>query len=324
MDRGRGRALEAQYSGADELPDEVDQRLGEIEAVLATFENRPVRYEPVEIARAGTFVSIDGEAALRVERGLVRPEDEPPIESIADGEAEGGGEAAAAPGSEGAVQHAVITIGAPPASSDPETAKEDETIRPLSDRSVTELTAHRTLALRHAVANDPHVAFRAVLHAPCLHVFYRHAADTCLEISAKHLGFDVQAPGLADTTSAKAIDARHAQSTKRLPKKPVELWDTLTGFDSDSQAALFAHCASLAVNVVKEAWNRRPAALAQGERLARTVNFDMAAAGWRPTVDGRQLSAGCRRFASARRCAKPRASNRRSSSTISRRPAWPR
>lgn len=49
-----------------ELPDEVDQRLGDIEAAMAIFENRPVRYEPVEIARAGTFVSIDGEGALRV------------------------------------------------------------------------------------------------------------------------------------------------------------------------------------------------------------------------------------------------------------------
>ena len=51
--------LESEYEGADELPDEVDARLGEIEAALAAFENRPARYEPAEIARAGVFVSID-------------------------------------------------------------------------------------------------------------------------------------------------------------------------------------------------------------------------------------------------------------------------
>ena len=39
------------------------------------------------------------------------------------------------------------------------------------------------------------------------------------------------------------------------------------------------------MNIVKEPWNRRPAALVHGELLARTVNLDMAAAGWRPTVD---------------------------------------
>ena len=64
-------ALDAQYSETDELPDEVDQRVGEIEAAMAAFENRPIRYEPVESARAGTFVSIDSEGALRVERGFV-------------------------------------------------------------------------------------------------------------------------------------------------------------------------------------------------------------------------------------------------------------
>ena len=150
---------------------------------------------------------------------------------------------------------------------------------------MTELTAHRTLALRDAVANDPHVAFQAVLHALCLQVFYRYAPDTCLEITAKHSGFSAQAPGLADTPSAKAIEARHAQWSRQLPETLADLWGALTAFDSDSQAALFAHCASLAVNVFKEPWNRRPGALAHGDLLARAVNLDMAAAGWRPTVD---------------------------------------
>jgi ParB family transcriptional regulator, chromosome partitioning protein len=273
--------LEEQYAGADELPDEVDRRFGEIETAIAAFEDRPVRYDPVEIARAGAFVSIDSEGALQIERGFVRPEDEAPVEPAAGGE----GEPVAAAGSAGAVQRAVITIGGAPTGPEPDASEEDDTIRPLSDRLVTELTAHRTLALRDAVANDPQVAFQAVLHALCLTAFYRYAADTCLEITAKQSGFSAQAPGLADTASAKAIEARHAQWAKQLPEAPAELWDALTEFDSDSQAALFAHCASLAVNVVREPWNRRPAALAHGDLLARTVGLDMAAAGWRPTVD---------------------------------------
>ena len=36
-------ALEAQYAEADELPDEVDQRLGEIETAMAALEDRPVQ-----------------------------------------------------------------------------------------------------------------------------------------------------------------------------------------------------------------------------------------------------------------------------------------
>src|SRR4029453_18458162 len=50
--------LESDYEGADELPDDVDARLGEIEAALAAFDSRPLRYDPVEIAHAGVFVSI--------------------------------------------------------------------------------------------------------------------------------------------------------------------------------------------------------------------------------------------------------------------------
>ena len=79
----------------------------------------PSSYDPAEIARAGVFVSIDGEGALRVERGFVRPEDEAPVEPVAGGETEGDGETAVA-GTDGAVQRAVITIGGAPASSEPE------------------------------------------------------------------------------------------------------------------------------------------------------------------------------------------------------------
>jgi len=273
--------LEADYAGADDLPEAVDQRLAEIEAARSMFENRPVRFDSADIARAGIFVSIDSNGALRVERGFVRPEDEVPVEPIPT-------ETDAAPeaiGAEIPVQRAVITIGGAPTAPETETPEEDGTIRPLSDRLVTELTAHRTLALRDGVANDPQVAFRAVLHALCLNAFYRYAASTCLEITAKHSGFSAQAPGLAETASAKAIDERHARWAKQLPETPADLWDTLTAFDSDSQGALFAHCASLTVNVVKEPWNRRPDVFAHGDQISRAVGLDMAAAGWKPTVD---------------------------------------
>jgi len=72
--------IEETYAEAEELPEEADQRRAEIETALAAFEERPVRFDPAEIARAGAFVSIDGGGHLRVERGFVRPEDEAPIE----------------------------------------------------------------------------------------------------------------------------------------------------------------------------------------------------------------------------------------------------
>ena len=124
-----------------------------------------------------------------------------------------------------------------------------------------------------------------MLHTLCLSAFYRMSSGTCLEISAKSASFSAQAPGLADTASAKAIEVRHQQWAKQLPKNEDDLWDALTAFDGDSQAALFAHCASLSVNAVHEPWNRNPRRLGHADRLARAVNLDMAAAGWTPTVD---------------------------------------
>lgn len=57
--RSEYATLEAKYQDADELPDEVDVRLGEIEEAIAAFENRPHVFDPAEIVHAGAFVSID-------------------------------------------------------------------------------------------------------------------------------------------------------------------------------------------------------------------------------------------------------------------------
>jgi hypothetical protein len=86
---------------------------------------------------------------------------------------------------------------------------------------MTELTAHRTLALREAIANDPDTAFLAVLHALCLKLFYRFGLDTCLEVEAKNVLFGTQVPGLGDMGYAKAIDTRHGTWAAQLPKEPA-------------------------------------------------------------------------------------------------------
>ena len=274
--------LEEQYADADEFPEEVDKRLGEIETALEAFDQRPVLYDAAEVARAGAFVSIDSAGVLRIERGYVRPEDELPVaaedeQAGSDAEADG----AADPGT------------TPASGDDPDCggdtgvdeSDEDEGVRPLSDRLMTELTAHRTLALRDTVAGDTDVAFVAALHALTLKLFYPYPLDCCVDIEPKRLVFGAQGSGLADTASAKAIEARHAHWAAQPPKEPGELWDMLGALDSDSRQALFAHCVSLTVNAVYEAYNRRPRALAHAGRLAEAVALDMAAAGWKPTVE---------------------------------------
>lgn len=262
--------LEETYAALEDLPEDVDQRLGEIETALKGFHNRPVVYEPADVARGGAFVSIDTSGALRVERGYVRLEDEPPVEPSELEEAESASEGAVAPVDGDADPDGPIEA--------------DDGLRPIPDRLVTELTAHRTLALRDALAADPDMAFLAALHVLCLKLFYRYGLDSCLEIEAKTVAFSQQASGLADTPSAKSVEARHQAWADELPEEPGMLWDALAAFDHDSRQALFAHCVSQTLNAVHEAWNRRPKALAHADRLAEVLGLDMAAVGWSPAV----------------------------------------
>jgi len=283
--------LEAEYENADELPDDVDARLGEIETALAAFKDRPVSYDPAEIARAGVFVSIGSDGGLFVDRGYVRPEDEPPASTNTDGDAGSDGHA-----SEGGelsaptIQRAVITIGGQPEVEE----DEEDTVKPLPDRLVSELTAYRTLALRDAVANNPHVAMTALLHKLCLDTFQHSAAGTCLEASVRHVFFSIQPADLKDSLPAKAVAERHEAWKADLPKDEAALWDWLAALDDASRAALLAHCVSFGVNAVYEKGDRYGAGtsvhgvqrrLAQADRLARAVGLDMVEAGWRPTVD---------------------------------------
>jgi ParB family chromosome partitioning protein len=281
--------LEAEYENADELPDEVDTRLGEIETALADFEDRPVSYDPAEVARAGVFVSIESDGGLCIDRGYVRPEDEAPTGTDAGVENENGNDASepSAP----VVQRAVITLGGQPETED----DEDDTVKSLPDRLVSELTAHRTLALRDALANNPHVAMTALLHKLCLDTFQHTASGNCLEASVRQVFFSIQSPDLKDSPSAKAVAERHEAWKADLPKDEVTLWDWLAALDETSRAALLAHCVSFGVNALYEKGDRYGGPgvsvhgvqrrLVQADRLARAVGLDMVEAGWRPTVD---------------------------------------
>jgi ParB family chromosome partitioning protein len=285
--------LEAEYAKADELPDEVDQRIGEIEAALIKFEDRPLRFEPDDIARAGAFVSVDEDGCLRVDRGYVRPEDEAPVGDPEHGvqdpaDADRTGEStSAAP----AVHRAVITVGGEASPAE----EEEDVLAPLPERLLIELTAHRTLALRDALALSPHVAMTALLHKLCLDTFQHGARDACLEASVRHVYFPVQAADLKDSTVARAVAERHEAWKADLPKDSAALWDWLSALDEGRRAMLLAHCVSFGVNALHEKGERHGGSGASSEgvqrriresdRLAQAVGLDMVEAGWRVTAE---------------------------------------
>lgn len=278
--------LYSEHAEGEDLPEEVDLRLGEIETAITAFQNRPMRYDPGEVARAGVFVSIDGFGALKVDRGYIRPEDEaPPPEIDAAGTSEDAAPSTSCKGP--AVRRAVITVGGQPAEPD-----DDAVIKPLPDRLMTELTAHRTLALRDALACNPRVAFTVLLHKLVTDVFQHASRAGCLEASVCHVVFSMQADDLKDSPSAASVTERHEGWKAQLPTAEEEFWDWLDGLDDGSRLALLAHCVSYGVNaqyerahpygpVTPQSIQQR---IADADRLAHAVGLDMAEAGWRPTV----------------------------------------
>jgi len=276
--------IEAEYSEADELPDVIDQRLGEIEQALEAFENRPVSYDQADIAIAGAFVSLDADGSLSIDRGYVRAEDEPQAEP--DGEASGGDQ----PDTPG-VQRAVISIGGKPA--EPEDDEENG-IKPLPERLVIELTAHRTLALRNALAEHPHVAMTMLLHKLLSDTFIHTNPSGCLEANVRHIFFSAQSEELKDSPSAQAVNDRHERWGDHIPADDQALWAWLTDLDDGTRLELLALCVSYGVNALFERPNPYSGSgvsqhgldvrLAQADRLARATGMDMVAAGWKPTV----------------------------------------
>ena len=273
-------------SSDDALTEESDQRLGEIEAMLAAFEERPVTFEPADIARAGAFVSIGSDGRIRIERGYVRPEDETPAAAETDRDIDtdaGGTPAMPAQVRQdgGGLRSDPLAMAETVPLSEPD---EDAGLKPIPDRLMSELTAHRTLALRHALSERPDIAVLAALHVLCLKVFYRFGLDSCLDLDIRSVAFTAQAPGLNDSRLATRLGERHQAWAAALPREPGDLWHALVGFDRDSREALFGYCVSLSVNALVEPYNRRPRALAHADRLAAAVDLDMVAAGWTPTV----------------------------------------
>ncbi|SEO20466.1 chromosome partitioning protein, ParB family, partial [Gemmobacter aquatilis] len=298
------RALEEEYSGQDECPEEVDARLGQLEMAIEALEQRPLIFDPAEVARAGVFVTLDRDGSLAVDRGYVRPEDEPREETAVqdvDGadamgqERDVGGSGWQAFVSSGG--RTVINSCGQPISADLAEDEEDGGLKPLPERLVMELTAHRTLALREAIGRSPDVALTLLLLKLVTDTFRTSSASgNCLEASVRHVYMTAQAADLKDSVVAKLVDERHAAWEADLPLgDDTALWDYLTVLDQGSRLALLAHCLSFGVNALHEKVNPYGAVISAGgltrrmahaDLVAHAVDLDMVEAGWEPTVNG--------------------------------------
>jgi ParB family chromosome partitioning protein len=275
--RGEFDSLTEQHESAEELPDEVDARFGELEAEIERLEAKRLAYDPADIARCGAFVILNHDGTVRIERGFVRAEDEKPEPEAHDLSGEGEG---------GHTVHEDGGIGPNGEAGAEGLDGEDEDgdgHKPLSDILIRDLTAHRTLGLRLALSEQPDVVILAVTHALAAQIFYRGADAHVLDIRPVSTVLASHADGIEDTKAGKAWGDHHARWAAQMPRDAADLWTFVVELDHDSRMALFAHCVALTVNAVRLPSERRPRAVLTADRLAEAVSLDMTAH-WAPTV----------------------------------------
>lgn len=279
--------LTAEWENTDEdLPPDVDQRFAELEAEIERLDGLRYAYDPQEVAIGGAFVSLNYEGTARIERGFIRPGDETPkpdkkirengetvIDGVrvnADGEVIEDAEGQGGDQPYGSANHA------------PE-EDDDDAAQPVSDILTRDLTAHRTLGLRLALGEQPEIALIAVTHALAAQTFYRGVDAHVLEIRPTSAALSSHADGIEDTAVAKMLADRHAGWATDMPRDVADLWAFVAGLDQVSVMALFAHCASLTANAVKQPWEQRPRAQRTADKVAVALTLDMSEH-WRPTV----------------------------------------
>ena len=276
-EQARLDALEQEYEalsvqhGDEVATPEIEAEFDRLEAEIDALRGREA-YDPQEIAQAGAFVCLGHDGAVRIERGFIRPEDEPAPEPV-----EGDDEqvTVADPGTDAAPEPAELASAVEP--------EEPDGLTPLSERLVEELTSHRTAGLQLALMDRPDMALIATVHALALRTFYGagYNPQTCLKIEMAPVPFTNP---VGDGKAARLIAARHDEWARQVPKASDDLWAWVVGLNADTLVRLLAYCAARTVYAVKAPWGHEPKRLAHADTLAQAAGLDMAEH-WAPTVD---------------------------------------
>ena len=152
----------------------------------------------------------------------------------------------------------------------------------LAASLVTDLSAHRTAALRVELASKPAVALAAVVHAMALPLLYGEHHGSCLDLRASSTPLDRHTKAEADSPAHDALRQTGTFWGDRLPGSPADLFAWCLSQPQETLLDLLAFVAALTVDAVQmKGTVRRPAA----DALAASVALDMRE-WWQPTVEG--------------------------------------
>ncbi|MDQ8754807.1 ParB/RepB/Spo0J family partition protein [Sphingosinicella sp. LHD-64] len=267
-------ALAEGYESFEEMPEEMAAKLEAVSDEIDAFSAKRSAYAPNVIANGGAFVILNHDGSARIERGFVRAEDE----ALADPKPEP---------EEGDATDPQIGEDEQPEGGDEDVqdADEDEEPgKPISDSLTRDLSAHRTLALRVALAEQPGMVLIALTHTLTAQLFYSYAEAGCLEVRPTVTPLGSHADGIEDTPLAARASEQHEAWAERMPRDVADLWGFIVGLDEAKRIALLAHCAARTVNALRLPWDRKPRSLQTADRLAGALALDVAK-DWTPSVD---------------------------------------
>lgn len=252
-------ALDAFYdapeSDEDDLQcDKLQDVVRETEGAVSAFEATMKTWTDEQKARAGVFVTLDHAGQVKIERGLVKPQDKA---------------AAKRDGIPGTAEIHVI----------------ERQPKPLhGERLCARLTAHRTAAVQAEVMRRPTVALAIMMQTIIPAIFedkYRLYGESlsASEVRAKcsHDAMLSAADDIEASAAWKDIQAERAKWAEQLPAKVSQLLPWLLAQSGDTLPRLFAFCVSATIDGISRADSAHPI-----NALSEVVELDMTRY-WKPT-----------------------------------------
>ena len=228
----------------------IDERLDAIQEEEGAIEEAREEVDPAQKQVAGAMVTVDHAGKLRIERGLVRPEDKKRLAAQRKAQA----------GANGA----------------PSTPPVERT---HSAALLRRLTAHRTLALQATVANRPDIALVAVTHRLLSKTFFGlHAAQSSVQVEVHCTALEAYADDIKQAKARKALEERRASLAALLPKDAEALLPWLLSQPQSEVLTLLAFCVASTVHGVQGEEGPSPM-----DDLARAAGLDMRE-WWVPTA----------------------------------------
>ena len=272
----REEELAAANDGADWTDAEADEyyaiepRLREIEALQKA--RQP--YAAADQAIAGCVVTIGHDGTLRVEKGLVRPEDIPVAAEQSEDPVDGDAEIAVT-----RPNVAPPTSSAPVPVSDPATTlrKADGISQSLAD----DLRASRQHILRAHLAADYDVAFDAMLYALCEQALSRSYGTEALNISVSPFLAQNREILHSDTVAQKMLDALEQDlAVEWMALEKPDDFQAMSALPLLQKQALFAWAVGLSIKPQLLSDNHPTPII---EEIGARLDVDVATC-WRPTA----------------------------------------